>query len=181
MKYPLILFLLFMLSCGSMKKTKSLSIDEGIVKNEATQTEESTTNMRSFQNSSFKIENNGYNISVKPLNGQNSFFNFTSPDGQIFHGNTNAEINFEKKAKKQESVFSRKSVTVTNYFSHMTYKSHTTYKSVTKFVDKYKEAYPWYYILIAGFMLREMTGWIWRWLKNSQWYLQLIENLNKKR
>lgn len=175
MKYLIFLFL-SLVSCGTMKKTKSSSVDEGTIKKEATQTEESKTSTNSFQNSSFKIENNGYNISVKPLNGQSSFFNFTSPDGQIFHGTTNAEINFEKKAEKQEATVETFTETVTYYWLHTTYKSHTTYKTVTRYIDKYKEAYPWYYILIAGFMLREIIGWIWKWFRNSQWYLKLIPN-----
>lgn len=165
-----------MVSCGTMKKTKSSSIDEGSVKTDLSQTEELKTTTSSFQNASIRIENNGYNISVKPVSGQNSFFNFTSPDGQVFHGTTNAEINFEKKAEKQETTVRTFTETVTYYWLHTTYKSHITYKTVIRHLDKYKEAYPWYYILIAGFMLREISGCIWKWFRNSQWYLKLIPN-----
>jgi hypothetical protein len=180
MKYLLIL-ILFLVSCGTMKKTKSTSIDEGSVKTDSSQTEETKTATTSFQNSSFRIENNGYTISVKPVNGQNSFFNFTSPDGQMFHGTTNAEINFEQKAEKQEVTIKTFTETVTYFWLHTTYKSHTKYKTVSRYIDKYKEAYPWYYILFAGFLLREIIGWLWKWMKNSQWYLNIVERLIKKR
>lgn len=173
-KYILISIILFFASCGSMKKTKSSSSGEGSVKTDFTQKEESKTTTKTFENASIRIENNGYNISVKPIAGKNSFFNFTSPDGQLFHGTTNAEISFEKKAEKQEIIVSRKTEIITTYLSQITYKSHTGYKTVTRYLYKEKEAYPWYFILIAGFMLREIIGWILKWLKNSQWYLKLI-------
>lgn len=173
MKYLIFLFII-MVSCGTMKKNKSSITGQGSMKNEIIENEESKTMTSSFQNSSFRIENNGYNISVKPIAGQNSFFNFTSPDGQIFHGTTNAEINFEKKAEKQETTVKTFTETVTYFWLHTTYKSQTTYRTVTTYVSKYKEAYPWYYILLAGFLLREIIGWLWKWLKNSQWYLKLI-------
>jgi hypothetical protein len=159
-----------------MKKIKSSSSDIGSVKTDFSEKAESKSTTSTFENASIRIENNGYNISVKPIAGQNSFFNFTSPDGQIFHGTTNAEINFEKKAEKQESIITSRTQTVTTYLSQITYKSQKTYKTIFRYLDKEKEAYPWYFILVAGFMLREIIGWFWKWFKNSQWYLKLIPN-----
>ncbi|QWA38880.1 hypothetical protein [Chryseobacterium sp. ZHDP1] len=182
MKKILLLIVSFvMISCGSVKKSKYSSTSEG---NENIDFKESTgnkSNIQSFENASIKIENNGFNISVKPLNGQNSFFNFTSPDGQLFQGTTNAEISFEKKAEKKEVFITKKTVTKITYWSNVTYKSQITYKTVVKYLDKYKEAYPWYYIFIAGFMLRELLRLLWNWAKKSNWYMNLIERISKKR
>ncbi|KNB60995.1 hypothetical protein AC804_17790 [Chryseobacterium sp. Hurlbut01] len=157
-----------------MKKNKMNSVSERTENTEFKETKSSTSKIQSTENASIRIENNGYNISVKPIAGQSSFFNFTSPDGQLFHGTTNAEINFQKKAEKSETVINKKLLIETTYKSQITYKSQTNYKTVTKYIDKYKGAYPWYYILFAGFALREIIGWLWKWLKSSQWFLNLI-------
>lgn len=170
----IILLSLLLLSCGSMKKIKSASIASGSEIVDFKESSSSKSNIQSTENASIRIENDGYNISIKPIAGQSSFFNFTSPDGQLFHGTTNAEINFEKKSEKQELHINKKSITETTYKSQITYKSKTIYKTVTRHIDKYKEAYPWYYILFAGFALREIIGWLWKWLKSSQWFLNLI-------
>lgn len=176
MKTILIALLSFLLiSCGSMKKNKLTSTSEETEKIDLKQSSGGNTNTRTFENASIRIVNDGFNISVKPINGQNSYFNFTSPDGQLFHGTTNAEINFEKKSEKKEIATTKVTNTVTTYWSHITYKSQTTYKTVTRYLDKYKEAYPWYYILFAGFMLREILRLLWNWLKKSNWYLKLID------
>lgn len=175
MKTILITLLSFLvISCGSMKKNKLTSTSEGTEKIDIKESSGGNTNTRTFENASIRIVNDGFNISVKPVNGQNSYFNFTSPDGQLFHGTTNAEINFEKKSEKKEVVTTKVTNTVTTYWSHITYYSQTTYKTVTRYVDKYKEAYPWYYILFAGFMLREILRLLWNWLKKSNWYLKLL-------
>lgn len=167
---------LLMISCGSMKKSKLSLTDKVSVKNEFTQEKKLRNTANIIENTSVKIENSSYNISVKPVNGQNSFFNFTSNDGQKFHGTTNAEISFEKKLEKNENSKSQKKEIITTYFSQVTYKSQTTYKTVTRYLDKNKKAYPWYLILIAGFILREIIGWFWKLLKNSQWYYNLFNN-----
>ncbi|MGC5744374.1 hypothetical protein [Chryseobacterium sp. NFX27] len=182
MKTTLITLLSFlMLSCGSIKKNKFSSTSEVKENLDIKASAGSSTKNQTFENASIRIENNGFNISVKPFNGQDSFFNFTSPDGQLFQGTTNAEINFEKKAEKKEEQFTKKTITETTYWSHVTYKSHITNKTVTRYLDKYKEAYPWYYILFAGFMLRELLRLLWNWLKKSNWYLNLIQKISKKK
>lgn len=180
-KTILLTFSFFMISCGSLKKNKSLIASEEKVNLEINNSSGIKTNTQSFDSGSIRIENNGYNISVKPIGGQNSFFNFTSPDGQLFHGTTNAEISFEKKNEKREIITVKKIVTFTSYFSHNTYKSQKTYKVVIRYIDKYKESYPWYYILFAGFMLREILRLLWNWTKKSNWYLNLMERITKKR
>lgn len=175
MKTTLITLLSFLLiSCGSVKKNKLISNSEGTEKTDFKESSGGTNKTQTLQNSSIRIENDGFNISVKPLNGQNSYFNFTSPDGQLFYGTTNAEINFEKKSEKKEVITNKVTNTVTTYWSQITYKSQTTYKTVTRYIDKYKEAYTWYYILLAGFMLREILRWLWNWFKKSNWYLKFI-------
>jgi len=156
-----------------MKKNKLTSTSEDTEKTDLKESSGGNSNIRTFENASIRIVNDGYNISVKPVNGQNSFFNFTS-DGQLFHGTTNAELNFEKKSEKKEVVRKIETNIITTYWSHVTYKSQTTYKSVTRYSDKHKDAYPWYSILFAGFMIREILRWLWNWLKKSNWYLSII-------
>lgn len=166
-----------MISCGTMKKNKLTSTSEGLENSELNKSSGGNTISNVLENASMRIINDGYNISVKPVNGQESHFNFFSPDGQLFHGTTNAEISFEKKSVKKEINTSKEINTVTIYWDHITYKSHTTYSTVTRYIDKYKEAYPWYYILFAGFMLREILRLLWNWIKKSNWYLNLLNKL----
>ncbi|WP_313091935.1 hypothetical protein [Chryseobacterium flavum] len=182
MKTTLIALLsILLISCGSVKKNKFSSTSEVKENLDIKSSSGSNTKSQNYENSSVRIENNGFNISIKPFNGQNSFFKFTSPDGQLLQGTTNAEINFEKKAEKKEEHFTKKIITETTYWSHVTFKSHIIYKTSIRYLDKYKEAYPWYYILFAGFMLRELLRLLWNWLRKSNWYLNLIQKITQKK
>lgn len=168
---------ILLLSCGSMKKNKYSSTSEVSENIDLKESAGSKESVQSYENTSVHIENKGFNISIKPFNGQNSFFNFTSPDGQLFQGTTNAEINFEKKSEKKDIQITKKTITETIYWSKITYKSKTTTKRIIRYLDKYKESYPWYYILFAGFMLREFLRLFWNWFKKSNWYLNIINQL----
>lgn len=180
MKIILITLLSFLLiSCGLVKKNKLISTSEGTEKTILQKDENLSAVTQSFENGSVRIENSGYKIAIKPIAGQNSFFNFTSPDGQVFKGQTNAELNFEKVAEKKEIRIEKSFFSQIIYKSQTTYKSHTTYKTVTKHSEKVKIYSSWYLFLIAGFLLSHLLKLVWSWIKKSNWFTLIYNHLIK--
>lgn len=180
MKTILITLLSFLLiSCGSVNKNKLKASDEINIKTADEKQENLSAVSQSFENSSFRIENDSYKISVKPVAGQNSFFNFTSPDGQLFQGTTNAEINFEKSSEKKQFKTEKKFYSQITYKSQTTYKNQTTYKTVTKHSEKVKIYSSWYIFLFVGFFLSSILKLLWSLIKNSNWFLNIYNRLIK--
>ncbi|MBO6184562.1 hypothetical protein AB670_02563 [Chryseobacterium sp. MOF25P] len=171
---------LLLISCGSVTKNKYKNSEELSGKTILQKDENLSTATQSFENGSVRIENSGYKIAVKPIAGQNSFFNFTSPDGQVFKGETNAELNFEKVAEKKEIRIEKIFFSQIIYKSQTTYKSHTTYKTVTKHSEKVKIYSSWYLFLIAGFLLSYLLKLFWSWVKKSNWFTIIYNRLSLK-
>jgi len=175
-----ILISITLISCGSVNK-KNFTSSQELNKNISLQNEKVLSAVsNSIENSSVKIENEGYKITVKPVSGQNSFFNFTSPGGNIFQGTTNAELQFEKSSERKEINVERKVITKVSYQTKTTYKSMTRFKTVTKYSEKVKKYSFWYYFFIAGFLSSYLIKFFWNLIKKSNWFINIYNNLIKK-
>lgn len=165
------LLLFIILSCGS-RKTNLEKSGEDIQYAGTT-----NVNIKSDIKSNTKktVLDLGFNFSLDPINGQNSFFKVIRGKDTLAV-ETNAKVNFNQNNKSEKIITKTITNTETQYLSQMTYKSQTSFYS--KQTDK--KAYPWWWIAIGSILIYKTLEIILKQFLNKNSLSLLWNRLTKK-
>lgn len=173
------LLLFIILGCGSRKTNLEKS------------EEKSDQNIQSSGQTNLNIRNSGeinktsnvldlgFNFSLDPINGQNSFFKIIKGKDTMAV-ETNAKINFNQNNRTEQTVTKTIWETITILETITTYKSHTTFYSKTKNKTTDREAYPWYWIAIGSILIYKTLEIILKQFLNKNSLSILWNRLTKK-
>lgn len=166
----LLIISLIFFSCGSRKKDLEKHTSETQTEDQAAlrqnqslenKTEATTDLSKFFSDKGLKITSNG-----QP-------YQFRYGD-LTFSGSADVEL----QEKKQETKLHHKYYRHIYYRTQTTYKTETTYKTVLtdKKLKVEREAYPFWIFILIGFVGALLFKFLWKKLKLSQWYLNILNN-----
>lgn len=167
-KILLLILSVFLISCGSRKKevekqkqeTKLNAETQGQQNTNFQSQGETTTDFSRFLNDK-KLKVTG--------NGQPYQLSF---GGLVFSGSADVEFS----DKKEETKVFKKTITNITYQTSTTYKTVTNYKSILtdKKLKVERKEYPFWIFILVGYFGNVLFKFLWKKLKQSQWYLKLI-------
>ncbi len=182
-KYVVLIAVLNAVSCRSITRNidKEKTSKEEISQSETSLQKETETTKESKTNTSSQFDLTQF--SITPIDGFAEFqFNY---GGQLITGKTSGVINFSNEKKAENKQEEKKETTVTK----INYKTKTYYKTIVKTYNHHKAVtktvvYTWWFwvLLILGTVIGwELLKKLWKTVKKSQWWLNIINALMRMR